>query len=401
MPSSRLSICIATYNRAETLRGTLAHLAGITDVDLEVVVADNCSPDHTAEVVGSFEGQLPGLVYFRQTSNRGPMANFGTAVNLATGDYVYTLSDDDRLIPAGLDAAVRMLDGDAELVGVYGGYEEWEPESDQVLQVNRHVAEAQRFGPGDKLALLNAFVTLWFPVARREVLQRFGEYDGCTWGLMRLASQLLSRGSVLVTPDLFYRHAHTAQRLEHELTEPWYHDHHRSDYELFLADAVTQPDIAQVGHFIALRVAPAYVHAIRFAKQKRQYLTARHYVLRAKAYGIFVGDALANWERDNLIHVVLDRLKLLLTSAPGVERLVFEECELGERCVRLAAAEFPELPAAVTVSGEALLERAPSDAEFLLAEAYETLRRRAKRFGPDPCRQRALADLAASSRVTG
>ena len=400
MPQSRLSICIATYNRADTLRDTLEHLAGIADLDLEIVVADNCSPDHTADVVKSFQGQLPALTYFRQTCNRGPMANFGTAVNLATGDYVYTLSDDDRLIQPGLAAALQALDDEPDLVAVYGGYEEWDPETDQVLQANRHVAEPRRFAPTDKLELLNAFVALWFPVARREVLQRHGEYDGRTWGLMRLASQLMSRGSVMVIPDLLYRHAHTAQRLEHELTESWYHDHHRSDYELFLADAVDRPDIAKVGHFIALRAAPAYVHAIRFAKQKKQYLTARHYVLRAKAYGTFVGDALANWERDNLIHVVLDKLKLLLESTPDVSRLVFEDCALAKRVLRVAAEDFPELPAALTVSRDELRERAPCATEFLLPEHYETLRERAARFGPDPSRQHALVDLVESCRVT-
>lgn len=401
MAQSRLSICIATYNRADTLRDTLEHLAGVAELDLEIVVSDNCSPDHTADVVKSFDGHVAQLTYFRQARNRGPMENFGTAVNLATGDYLYTLSDDDRLIVPGLVAALGILDADAELVAVYGGYEEWEPETDLVLQVNRHVAEPRRFTPADKLTLLNAFVALWFPVARREVLQRYGEYDGRTWGLMRLASQLMSHGSVMVIPDVFYRHAHTAQRLEHELTESWYHDHYRSDYELFLADAVERPDLAQVGHFIALRTAPAYVHAIRFARQKKQYLTARHYVLRAKAYGIFVGDALANWERDNLIHVTLDRLKLLLSSAPGVDRLIFEDCELAERCLRVAADEFPELPAGLRISGAALLERPPCAAEFLLAEHYETLQRRAARFGPDPSRQRALTDLVAGCRVTG
>jgi hypothetical protein len=400
MPPFQLSICIATYNRAETLRRTLEHLAAVSALDLEVVVADNCSPDHTSDVVKSFDGRFANLLYFRQPHNRGPMTNFGTAVNLATGDYVYTLSDDDRLLPAGVTAAVAMLAENRELVAVYGGYEEWDAESDQVLQTNRHVAEPQLFGAADKLKVLNAFESLWFPVARREVLQRYGEYDDQTWGLMRQVAQLLSCGSIMVIPDLFYRHAHTAERLEHELTEPWYHDHLRSDYELFLAEAVDQPDIAQVGHFIALRASRGYYHAIRIAKQKKQYLKARHYVLRAKAYGLFVGDALANWERDNLIHVSLDRLKQFLLGVPTVERLVYEECELAQRCITVTTEAFPELPESITISRAALLERPPSECEFLLPEQYETLEKRAASFGPDPSHQRALADLVTSCRVT-
>ena len=400
MPNSRLSICIATYNRAEILRGTLEHLAGVSGIDMEVVVSDNCSTDDTSAVVEGFRTRIDRLTYFRQTSNRGPMVNFGTAVRMATGDYVYTLSDDDRLIPDGLVEAMRILDTQPDIVGVFGGYQEWDPTNDQILQTCRQTEQPVTFGPTERIKLLNEVKALWFPLARRRIVQRHCEYDAHTWGLMRLASQLMTHGSIVIIPDLFYKHAHTESRLENELTEPWYHDHHRSDYELFIANSVEQADIAQVGHFVALRTVQAYVHAARFAKQKKQYLTARHYLLRAKAYGTFVGDALVDWEKDNLIHVMLDRLKLMLESVPSVSTLVFEDCELADRCIDTAAKDFPELPKAVKVSADTLLLRLPSEAEFLLSENYETLERRFERFGPDPSRQIALADLTANCRVT-
>ena len=400
MPNSRLSICIATYNRAEILGGTLEHLAGVSDIDMEIVVSDNCSTDDTATIVEGFRARIDRLTYFRQASNRGPMVNFGTAVSMATGDYVYTLSDDDRLLPDGLTAAMQILDTQAEIVGIFGGHQEWDPGSDQILDTYRQTDQPLTFGPTDQIKLLNQIGALWFPVARRRTVQRHCEYDAHTWGLMRFAAQLMARGGIVIVPDLFYKHAHTESRLEHELTEPWYHDHHRSDYELFVATAVEQADIAQVGHFVALRTAPAYVHAARFARQKKQYLTARHYILRAKAYGTFMGNALVDWEKENLIHVMLDRLKLMLTSAPSVRTLVFEDCDLADQCIDTAARDFPELPDAVKVSADELLSLKPSDEQFLLARDYETLERRAGRHGPDPSRQVALTDLVENCRVT-
>jgi len=401
MPNSRLSICIATYNRAEILSGTLEHLTGANDIDMEIVVSDNCSTDDTAKVVKGFGKRIDKLTYFRQASNRGPMVNFGTAVSMATGDYVYTLSDDDRIIPEGLAAAIQILDAQPDIVGVFGGYQEWDQTDDQVLHTYRQTDRPLTFGPADRIRLLNEISALWFPVARRRTLQRHCEYDAHTWGLMRLAGQLVARGGIMIVPDLFYKHAHTESRLEHELTEPWYHDHHRSDYELFIADFVEQADVAQVGHFVALRTAPAYVHAARFAQRKKQYAKARHYLLRAKAYGTFVGDALVDWEKKNLIHVMLDRLKLMLESQPSVRILVFEDCELADRCIATASEDFPELPEAVKVSAEDLVSRRPSDEQFLLANDYKTLERRAEQFSPAPSRQVALTDLMEGSRVTG
>jgi hypothetical protein len=215
---------------------------------------------------------------------------------------------------------------------------------------------------------------------------------------MRIIGQLLNHGHIIVLPDLFYQHAHTADRLENQLVEPWYHDQYRSDYELFLADAVDQPDAAQVGHFIAMRSAPAYINAARFAKKQGQYLTAQHYLLRAKVYGAFTADALAKWEADNLYHVLADRIRHLLLDAPQVTTLVFEDCEIADQCIAaIPALPSPELPDAIKISREQMTSRPGNDCEFLLAMDYQTL---ADRDDFAPQRMRALPDLLATCRVT-
>ncbi len=50
-----LSICIPTFNRAEILRETLAHLAETLDTSIEIVVSNNCSGDHTVDVLEDFK----------------------------------------------------------------------------------------------------------------------------------------------------------------------------------------------------------------------------------------------------------------------------------------------------------------------------------------------------------
>lgn len=394
MATPRLSICIPTYNRGAILRDTLEHLAGLDLPGLEVVVTDNCSDDDTQDVLAEFGARFERFATFRQSHNRGPQENCASSLNMATGDYVYTLSDDDRVIAAGLAAAMAVLDRAPDVAAVYGGYQEWDPATNTILATQLHVAEPTRFEPADKVQLLNTFNQLWCPVARREILQRHCYYDNRTWGLMRIVGQLMNHGAIVILPDLFYQHAHTAQRLENQLVEPWYHDQHRSDYELFLADAVDQPDAAQVGHFIGLRSAPAYVTAATIARKQGQYLTARHYLLRAKAYGTFTGDALAKWEADNLYHVLADRIRALLLDAPQVTTLVFEACDIAAQCI---AALPDDLPGAVTVTQQELTTRPGGAHEYFLALDYETL---AGRDDFAPQRMRALSDLIETCRVT-
>ncbi|MFY7907629.1 MAG: glycosyltransferase family 2 protein, partial [Burkholderiaceae bacterium] len=74
-----LSIVIPTFNRADMLGQALASALAQQDVDLEVVVSDNASTDHTAAVVAAHAGN-PRLRYFRNETNLGMVANWRLAI---------------------------------------------------------------------------------------------------------------------------------------------------------------------------------------------------------------------------------------------------------------------------------------------------------------------------------
>ncbi len=107
----RFSVVIATYNRAEVLRDTLASLAGLRpDSPWEVIVVDNNSPDHTKAVVESAAATYPvRLIYaFERQQGRSAALNRGFA--LASGDIVVTTDDDVRVEPDWLNRIDAGLD---------------------------------------------------------------------------------------------------------------------------------------------------------------------------------------------------------------------------------------------------------------------------------------------------
>ena len=65
---------------------------------VEVVVSDNNSSDGTEAVVRSFTG-FQRLKYFRNEENVGPSRNFGLAISRGVGEYIWTLADDDAILP--------------------------------------------------------------------------------------------------------------------------------------------------------------------------------------------------------------------------------------------------------------------------------------------------------------
>src|SRR4051812_4974498 len=93
-----ISVCICTYNRAESLRSTLTSLAaqqGVSWTDCEVLVVDNNCTDRTVEVVHSFRGRLPirlveekvqGLAHAR---NRAVVDSRGALIVFTDDDIVF------------------------------------------------------------------------------------------------------------------------------------------------------------------------------------------------------------------------------------------------------------------------------------------------------------------------
>lgn len=115
----RLSICVATFNRAEPLRETLQRISeelrGAEYCDqCEIVVADNASTDASEQVIRSFDDRF--VVYVKQNKNIGWERNFNSAVEAARGTYCWLMPDDDLLKPGALAAVWSALGKEPSLV---------------------------------------------------------------------------------------------------------------------------------------------------------------------------------------------------------------------------------------------------------------------------------------------
>lgn len=114
----RISIVIPTHNRAALLRQTLAAAITQTYSDSEVILVDDCSTDHTADMIRQ---DFPQVLYTRLEHNRGPATARNIGIHTATGDII-AFTDDDCVPP--LDWLDRLADGYARypsIAGV-GGY---------------------------------------------------------------------------------------------------------------------------------------------------------------------------------------------------------------------------------------------------------------------------------------
>jgi glycosyltransferase involved in cell wall biosynthesis len=107
-----LSICIPTYNRCGHLTNCLQSIISNKakgTVNVQVCVSDNCSTDDTLEVVRRAQAHID-IKYDRSPRNLGIPRNFLKAVEMADGEFVWLIGDDDLLMPSALQEVLDLID---------------------------------------------------------------------------------------------------------------------------------------------------------------------------------------------------------------------------------------------------------------------------------------------------
>jgi abequosyltransferase len=149
----RLSICIATRNRAKFIGATLESILVQATEEVEIVVLDGASTDNTEEIVRLYQDRFPRLRYFRQETNMGIDRDFTKSVDLAHGDYCWLFCDDDLFKPGAIRVVLEALKNDYALV--IADSEVWNADLSHRLQSKRTRLEAnQVYKPNENDLLL-------------------------------------------------------------------------------------------------------------------------------------------------------------------------------------------------------------------------------------------------------
>src|SRR2546421_4318788 len=162
-----VTIGLPTYNRASEVERGIESALAQDYCNLELVISDNCSTDHTQLVCERFCAQDNRVRYIRQPTNRGPKANFLEVLRLARGEFFMWLGDDDWLDSSYVSQCAQKLIEN--------------PDYSLVCGVAQYYQDKQFLLEGETMVLLQ-------DRAEERVLIFYGEvvHNGTFYGIMRL-----------------------------------------------------------------------------------------------------------------------------------------------------------------------------------------------------------------------
>jgi glycosyltransferase involved in cell wall biosynthesis len=193
--SPRVSIIMATHNRAHVIAQAIESVLGQSYPSWELIIVDDKSTDRTSDVVRSWSAKDSRILYFPRNhkTNIAGASNYG--LQQARGEYVAILDDDDAWVDSSkLEKQVSFLDSHPEYGGCGGALilvdkdgvrigQATKPLTDQAIRRKMLIANS----------MANSTTLFRFSLARQigfydETLPQFADWD--FWLKLGLVSKL-------------------------------------------------------------------------------------------------------------------------------------------------------------------------------------------------------------------
>lgn len=211
-----VSILIPTRNRWDYFRIALESALKQTYPCIEIIVSDNSTDPHVAELVQSHVAAYPQVRYHRTDGSLAAMENFQRCIELSSGEYISFLMDDDIFRVDKIAEMVACFSQQAQISLVTSYRQTIDGQGDQC----RPMADTQRLfdkptivdGTVLRKHVLKTFMNVigepTTPLFRRQDLDqdRFGYFYGRQYYVLAdLATwfTLLAKGDLVYLPQPF------------------------------------------------------------------------------------------------------------------------------------------------------------------------------------------------------
>lgn len=174
MGNDLISVIIPTYNRERTILDSINSVLNQTYPNLECIVVDDCSTDHTQNLVKTITDKR--LKYIKCDFNAGPSKARNTGIMMSAGNYITFNDSDSYWKKEKLEKQINYLWEHPECGMVYCRFMYRTPKADKILPTTRY-GKAELEGYLYKILLKGNLIDTSAMLVKKEVFDKVGVFS--------------------------------------------------------------------------------------------------------------------------------------------------------------------------------------------------------------------------------
>lgn len=115
-----VAVVVLSYNYGRFLAECAESVLAQRDVEVSLLIMDDCSTDETGEVTKKLRSSDPRVTVIRNQPNRGQIPTMNDAFGRVASQYVVKMDADDLLPPGSLARSAALLEANPAVAFVYG-----------------------------------------------------------------------------------------------------------------------------------------------------------------------------------------------------------------------------------------------------------------------------------------
>jgi glycosyltransferase involved in cell wall biosynthesis len=209
-----VSIIVPTLNRKQFIKETIKSVNRQTYINLEIIISDNGSNYSVREYLNDDISTDPRIIFRENTTTVSMASHFNQCLDLATGEYIFYISDDDLISENYIELMVKRFQEDKKIsIGI---------STTEIIDINTVVNEkitttiwAQKDGKEfifdwllrDISIPVVSFISVFTKTHLLKSLGGFPDFEGGCHIDNALAINLCWKGDIIFVKDVsfFYR----------------------------------------------------------------------------------------------------------------------------------------------------------------------------------------------------
>ena len=111
-----VTVCIPTYNGEKYFKECLDSIQAQTFTDFEVLIVDDCSSDNTVKIAQEYANCDPRITIVINQQNLGLVGNWNRCAQLAQGEWLKYVFQDDLIAPTCLEKMLAFASPDTSII---------------------------------------------------------------------------------------------------------------------------------------------------------------------------------------------------------------------------------------------------------------------------------------------